>query len=287
MKSACYYVAYQWKNIAFGIVFLSLCAGTFAHPPESDSIRIVKVSYKRRALLLGAGIYQMRNTYVNPLTGWGIPVGLYMPFERYRRRGMYSSEISFNAGVPLSGINPSMFIEGGYSHYFHFRLFTSSGNRFFVYAGGGMAGRIGMDYNISAIGNNAFSMNAKFDLRPSAVLKYRFTLFRKKRAFEITQQVSLPVAGAAVLPKYGYMRYQSFSDEGEWEDMKFGTLFTSLHNAWGLSARTCIDWRWRRREHEKASYLRIGYAFEASRINYETRHQRAIHQLMVGMVRKF
>jgi hypothetical protein len=236
---------------------------------------------------VGAGMYQMRNTYVNPLTGWGIPVGLYVSGERYRLKGVYNSEIRFNMGVPLSGVNPTMFIEAGYSHYFHFRLFTSAGERFFVYAGGGLAADVGIDYNINAIGNNAFSVTVKSNFQPSAMLKYRFTLFRKKRAFEITQQLSLPVLGYALLPKYGYMDYQSFSNDNEWDDIEVGTLVTSLHNAWGLSARTYIDWRWRRREREKASYLRVGYAFDASRIRYETRHQKAVHQLRVGMVRKF
>ncbi|MDR0713724.1 MAG: hypothetical protein LBF89_05640 [Bacteroidales bacterium] len=282
----CRCLARKWEMLVCSIVFLSLGVAVSAQP-ESDSIRIVKVSDKRRAILFVAGIYQMRNTYVNPLTGWGIPVGLYVPCERYFRKGVMNYEIRFNAGIPLSGVNPTVFVEAGYSHYYHFRLFTSAGKRFFAYAGGGLTVDIDTDYNIGAIGNNSVSVTGRTDLQPSVMLKYRFTLFRKKRAFEITQQLSFPVAGYAFLPKYGYMAYQSFSDDDEKKKIEIGTLSTSLHNAWGLSARTCIDWRWRQREHRKGSYLRVGYAFDACRINYETRHQKAAHQLMVGMVRKF
>jgi hypothetical protein len=133
-------------------------------------------------------------------------------------------------------------------------------------------------------GYNAGATIADFNVLPSVMVKYRIRLFNKN--FDLSQQIYTPVLGMGMYPRYGYAyEYHSVSDKPE----TTASTVTSLHNYWGLGARTYVDWRIKNRKGvEKNLFFRFGYQYEGWRTNFDGRsYQLSRGIFFIGTIRKF
>ena len=270
------------KLLFWGIIIL------FSVPllaqPEVDSTRrfqLEHVKNKERAILANVGSFQRLNSYINPLAASGIAAGVTITGDQFKSWGVQSSEYQQNIYISLADANQMMGMSLSYSKYWHWRVYTRADKRLFIYAGMGANLDINPEMSLLSGGNNDISFKGGIQTLPSGLLKYRFNT--RKQRFEFTQQISFPLFGFSVLPRYGYYVYTGITND----NMDIGSLFTSLHNNLGMSARSYIDWRRQKNGKELNSFIRIGYIYDAYRINYETRHQKGCHMFVIGAVRKF
>ncbi len=250
---------------------------------ETDASRAIqyKSNPKYRAISFSIGSIYYKNSYLSPLSYSGTSIGLSTNTTSYHKWGTY--DWALYGQFDMTGDSGEMM--GGqlkYESYWHWVLYSTS--KLFLYAG--IGGQIdgGATLNNNSVGYNQFSGNMDINALPSLMLKYRFQIFNQ--SFDFSQQLSTPVLGFGIYPRYGHAAYGSLSDS---DDLEFGTLFSSLNNCWGLSGRTYIDWRIKNKMGaESNSLLRVGYQYDGFRLNYdENSFQYSRASFIIGLVHKF
>ena len=255
----------------------TLCAAQI----ETDSSRAIlfNANPRYRSNVVGVGGVYLKNTYISPLTHRGVAVDYSFNQTRYRKKGV--SDLFFDLTADVLNI---LNFQLKYGHFRH--LLVYSRENLFFYAGAGSSADLSVAINPNSAGYNAAAVTANGNLLPSVMLKYRLRLFSQN--FDLSQQISTPLVGYGIYPRYSWiLDYHPFSDASAASASLF---FTSLHNRWGLSSRTCIDWRFKERRSgvEKNSFLRFGYWYEGSRVNFDGHsYQLSRGTFFVGTIRKF
>ncbi len=266
------------------LFLLFLCMPMFLYAQlETDASRAIqyKSNPKYRAALFSIGSVYLKNSYLSPLSYSGISVGLSTNTTSYHKWGAY--DWAFYGQFDLAGDSDEMM--GGqlkYESYWHWILYSSK--KLFLYAGiGAQVDGVAM-LNNNSVGYNQFSANMDINALPSLMLKYRFQIFNQ--SFDFSQQISTPVLGFGIYPRYGHAVYGSLSDS---DDLELGTAFSSLNNCWGLSGRTYVDWRIKNKTGaENNTFVRIGYQYDGFHLNYdENTFQYSRGLFIIGLVHKF
>ena len=259
---------------------------------DSSRARLFNANPRYRSNVVGVGGAYLKNTYMSPLTHSGVAVDYGFNQTRYRKKGV--SDQFFDLTADVSNI---LNFQMKYDNFRH--LLVYSRENLFFYAGAGVSSVLSVAFNTNSAGYNALAVTANGNLLPSVMLKYRLRLF--SRNFDLSQQISTPLVGYGIYPRYSWLLdYQPFSDSS---DARTALFFTSLHNRWGLNSRTYIDWRFkekeersgkkftlkkRRSEVEKNSFLRFGYWYEGSRVNFDGHsYQLSRGVFFAGIITKF
>ncbi len=272
------------KNKFFLLLLLGVSINAFAQI-ETDSTRAIqfKMNPKYRSISAGVGNVFMKNSYLSPLSYAGVSLGLSTATSSYHKWGVYDWSVDGYFDTAGEGLE----MMGGqfkYNTYWHFNLLHTK--EISLYAGAGASADFGVTMNSYSIGYNQTSINGDINILPSVLFKWRFKLFYR-HFFDLSQQLSTPLLGFGIYPNYSSTTYGPLSDTGSSE---FGGVFTSLHNCWGLSGRTYIDWRRRNKKTgaEYNSFFRLGYQYEGLRLNSDSNtFQISRGVFMIGLVQKF
>jgi hypothetical protein len=254
----------------------ALCAAQI----ETDPGRAVQFNAnpKYQSFVAGVGKAYLKNTYLSPMTHDGISANIGFNQTQYFRKGV--TDLFVDIAADFTNII-HLQLEAGY---FYHRL-VSSREKLFLYAGVGGSLDVGLKINSLAGGYNAGATISNFNVLPSVMVKYRFSLFNKN--FDLSQQIYMPVMGLGMYPRYSYaLEYQPMMSG---EAVNMASMFTSLHNYWGLGARTYIDWRIKNKKGiEKNLFYRFGYQYEGWRTSFDGRsYQLSRGIFFIGTIRKF
>ncbi|MFT3995561.1 MAG: hypothetical protein QM660_14720 [Dysgonomonas sp.] len=233
------------------------------------------------SLSLGIGPSKMKNSYLSELTSSGTTFNISSNISSYKKWGIqdWKFQIKYRESDSFDDDTETFFLSA--SHFRHKLVHRNMNNTFFMHVGGGIHAEFGTSGREKASGYNQNSLNAYLNIEPSFLLKYRFKLGRQQ--FDFSQQLSTPLAGAAILPQYGFMVHTSISDS---ENTDLGFAFTSLHNMWGIKSSSYLDWRLTSNGTERNTFIRLGIEYTGCRVSYKTKHQLGETLFTLGFVYK-
>lgn len=231
------------------------------------------------ATLIGAGGYNVKDTYLSPLkyTGWGVSVlnermkVVSLGDYRVSRQQILNIAVSSTDNPAENASDFSGFID--YSLGYHYRLAPLEGLK--VLVGSSASADLGFIYN-TRNGNNPAAAKAGVSLNVSALAIY--TLRIRDYPLTFRYQFDTPFLGALFAPHYGQSYYEIF----ELGNHKGVVSFASFHNRIAFRHYLTVDM-------PIAGFtLRTGFLNNSYRtdIHYIRSHVIS-NSFMIGLVKEF